>query len=138
MSQSYRTVADQWAELWSAGGDLTIADRLVASDFVSHGAPPGLPPGPEGVKQWVGLFRSAFPDLWSTVDDVITDGDKVVERFRGGGTHRGSFFGIPPTGKAVATTGINIFRIAEGKIVEHWGNSDDLGLLRQLGVVPSA
>lgn len=135
--EAARAVAHRWAELWSASGDPGIVEELVSPAFLSHSAPPGLPPGPEGLKQWVGLFRAALPDLWSAVEDVVVEGDTVVERFRGGGTHRGDFFGIPATGKAITTTGINIFRLADGKIVEHWGNSDDLGVLRQLGVVPA-
>ena len=85
---------------------------------------------------WASAFRSAFPDLWSKVEDVIMEGDRVVERFRGGGTHQGELFGIPATGVTMETTGINILRIVDGKVVEHWGNSDDLGVMRQLGVLP--
>ena len=131
-----KTIAYRWAELWSASSDLAIADGLVTPDFVSHSAPPGLPSGPAGVKAWVGIFRSAFPNLYSVVDDVIAEGDRVVERFRAGGTHHGTFFGVPPTGRNGEITGINIFRMEDGRIAEHWGNSDDLGLMRQLGVIP--
>lgn len=134
---SPREIGHRWAELWNAGVDLALIDELVAPNFVSHSAPPGLPAGREGVKQWVTLFHRAFPDLYSTVEDLIVEGDKVVERFSGGGTHRGDFFGIPPTGKKATTTGINILRIADGQIVEHWGNGDDLGFMQQLGVIPS-
>jgi steroid delta-isomerase-like uncharacterized protein len=132
-----KSLAHRWAEIWSASGDLAIVDAIVAPEFVSHGAPPGLPTGPEGVKQWVSVFRAAFPDLYSVVDDVIAEGDRVVERFHAGGTHRGDFFGIPPTGVKGEITGINIFRVVDGRIVEHWGNSDDMGLMRQLGVIPA-
>jgi predicted SnoaL-like aldol condensation-catalyzing enzyme len=132
-----KTIAHRWTELWNANSDLGIVDDLVASDFVSHSAPPGLPGGPAGVKVWVGIFREAFPDLYSAADDVIVEGDRVVERFHAGGTHRGDFFGIPPTGRSGRITGINIFRVVDGRIVEHWGNSDDLGLMQQLGVIPA-
>jgi predicted ester cyclase len=113
-----------------------VIDEIVADDFVSHNAPPGLPPGREGVRVWASAFRAAFPDLWSKVEDVIVEGDRVVERFSGGGTHQGELFGIPPTGKQMRTTGINVLRVADGRVVEHWGNSDDLGVMRQLGVIP--
>lgn len=135
-AMSPKDLGYRWAELWNANVDLAIIDELVAPDFVSHSAPVGLPAGREGVKQWVSLFHKAFPDIYSTAEDVIVDGDKVVERFIAGGTHQGEFFGIPPTGKKGMITGINILRVANGKIVEHWGNSDDLGLLQQLSVVP--
>lgn len=126
----------RWAELWNANVDLALVDELVAPEFVSHGAPAGLPAGPEGVKMWVTIFHQAFPDIYSRAEDVIVEGDKVVERFTAGGTHQGNFFGIPPTGKKGMITGINILRVANGKIVEHWGNSDDLGMLQQLGIIP--
>jgi len=130
-----RLLVHRWAELFNRDGDLRIVDEIVHPDFVSHSSPPGLPPGPEGVKLWASLFRDAFADLYSTIDDVIVEGDKAVERFTGGGTHTGEFFGIPPTGKQAVITGVNIFRVADGMIVEHWGNSDDLGMLYQLGAL---
>jgi predicted ester cyclase len=130
------TIGARWAEIWNADRSLAVIDEIVAANFVSHSAPPGLPPGREGVKMWASAFRSAFPDLWSKVEDVIMEGDRVVERFRGGGTHQGELFGIPATGVTMETTGINILRIVDGKVVEHWGNSDDLGVMRQLGVLP--
>jgi predicted ester cyclase len=130
------TIGVRWAEIWNADQSLTVIDEIVAANFVSHSAPLGLPPGREGVRMWASAFRSAFPDLWSKVEDVIVEGDRVVERFSGGGTHQGELFGIPPTGVTMQTTGINILRVVDGKVVEHWGNSDDLGVMRQLGVLP--
>lgn len=129
---SLKEFAYKWAKLFNAGGDLALIDEIVAPDFLSHSAPPGLPMGREGVREWVRIFRQAFPDLYSKAEDVIVEDDKVVERFSGGGTNLGPFFGNPATGKKGTITGINIFRIADGKIVEHWGNSDDLGMMRQL------
>jgi predicted ester cyclase len=134
---SPKEFAHKWMQLWNAGVDLSLIDEIVAEDFVSHSAPHGLAPGREGVKQWVAIFHKAFPDIYSKIEEVIVEGDKVVERFSGGGTHQGDFFGIPPTGRRGATTGINILRIANDKIVEHWGNSDDLGMMQKLGVIPT-
>jgi steroid delta-isomerase-like uncharacterized protein len=110
--------------------------EFVAGNVVSHNLPPGMPSGVEGIKQMTHMFVSAFPDLHLTIEDVIAEGDKVVERWTGTGTQQGAFAGIPPTGKRVTTTGIDIFRIANGKVVEHWSSSNDLGLLQQLGVIP--
>ncbi len=132
-----KAVAMRWQKIWGSQTDLADLDEFIAADFVSHSAPPGLAPGIEGVKQWVSIFYNAFPDLDGAVEDVVAEGDKVAVRFSGTGTHQGDLFGIPPTGKAIKTTGINIFRIADGKIVEHWNNADDLGVMQQLGVIPS-
>jgi steroid delta-isomerase-like uncharacterized protein len=88
-------------------------------------------------KQLVTMYLAAFPDLHLTIEDQIAEGDKVVIRWTAHGTHKGNFMGIPPTGKEAVVTGITIDRFANGKTVEAWNNSDDLGLLQQLGVVPA-
>jgi predicted ester cyclase len=90
----------------------------------------------ERAKQTITMYLSAFPDLHITVEDMIAEGDKIVARLTMRGTHQGAFLGIPPTGKQVTGTAIDINRITGGKSVEHWNNSDTLGLLQQLGVVP--
>ncbi len=118
-------------------GDPAVADEIVAEDFVDHTNPPGLQHGRESHKQIVALFHAAFPDVTWTIEDMLAEGDKVVIRAPMRATHQGEFFGIPPTGKQVSISGIHILRIANGKIAEHWGNNDDLGLLQQLGVVPT-
>jgi steroid delta-isomerase-like uncharacterized protein len=124
-------------EVWNEANFAT-ADALVDPDYINH-APglPGMPPGSEGLKYLVSTFRAAFPDLQMTVEDQIAEGDRVATRWTMRGTHTGAFLGIPPTGKAVASTGINIERIIDGTVVEHWRGSDELGLLQQLGVVPA-
>lgn len=132
-----RNLGRRWAEIWDDRHSLDVIDEIVDEDFVSHSAPPGLPPGRKGVQAWASTFRRAFSDLRSTPEEVLVEGDKVVERFSATGVFTGEFMGIPPTGKSGGTTGINIFRVANGKIVEHWGNSDDLGLMQQLGVFHS-
>ena len=129
-----KAIARRWnEELFNAGGSIEAAHEFVAPDFVDHSAPPMQPAGIAGVIWVASYFRNAIPDIYSTVEDVIAEGDRVAVRFSAGGTHRGDFFGIAPTGRRGTTTGIHIFRIADGKIVEHWGNSDDLGLMQQLG-----
>ena len=117
-------------------GDETVAEAIIHPAFIDHTNPPGMQHGLEGHKAIVRLFRLAFPDLEFRIEDLIGEGDKVVARTTMRGTHRGEFFGIPPTGKTVEMTGVHVLRIADGKIIEHWGSNDDLGLLRQLGAIP--
>ena len=116
--------------------NLDALDEVVASDITDHDPAPGQAPGLEGVKQWFSSMHSAFSDFRMNVEDMIAEGDKVVARVSLSGTHQGEFMGIDPTGNRVTITGIDILRInAEGKIVEHWGNFDDLSMMQQLGVM---
>ncbi len=117
--------------------DLDALDELAAPNFVDHNPSPGQAPGLEGTKQAFRMFFAAFPDFQITVEDMIAEGDKVVARVRVTGTHQGEFMGIPATGVQFTQTGIDIVRIANGKGVERWGEFDNLGLMQQLGVIPS-
>jgi len=117
-------------------GDLAAIEEYVASDFVIH-SPSEEIHGPDGVKQYVAALRDSFPDLHLTIEDQIAEGDRVATRWTARGTHTGAFQGIPPTGKRGSMTGIAIDRFANGKVVECWVNGDDLGLLQQLGVIPT-
>src|SRR6266516_2389300 len=110
-------------EFWDQK-NLAVADELLAANHVDHtpGSPPGLPPGPEGLKQFAAVYFTAFPDLRITIDDLVAEGDKVVTRWTTRATHQGDLMGIPPTGKQVTITGITIDRIAGGKIAETWTN----------------
>jgi predicted ester cyclase len=110
-----------------------VADQIIAPDFVDHTNPPELKHGLESHKTIVALFRSSFPDMHWTVEDVVAEGDRVVARTTMRGTHRGEFFGLAPTGRPVVYPGIHVLRLADGKVAEHWGSNDDLGLMRQLG-----
>jgi predicted ester cyclase len=116
--------------------NLAEVDQIFASNYVNHILPPGLPGGREGEKQYVAMFHAAFPDAHITFEDTIAEEDKVASRFTYRATHKGEFMGISPTNKEVTLTGIRIFRIAEGKIAEQWGESDNLGFMQQLGVIP--
>ncbi len=118
--------------------DLEAVDRLFAADYVDHDrARAGLPPGPAGVKlAWQGL-RAAFPDLHATIEETVAEGDRVAVRGVIRGTHQGELMGLPPTGKAVTMALIDINRIADGQLVERWGEADMLGLLQQLGAIPA-
>lgn len=110
--------------------------ELVAADFVDHGALPGQAPGLAGAQQKWAMYLVGIPDLRVTIEDLVAEGDKVAARRSYKGTHRGELLGIPPTGKPVQIGGISIFRLAGGKIVEHWEQIDGLALMQQLGVVP--
>ncbi len=114
-------------------GDFSGLDEVVARDVRDHNPDPGQEPGIKGVK---GLFQGladAFPDLRIVVEDLIAEGDKVVGRVTFRGTHSGDFQGIAATGKQIEIPVIDILRIRDGKIVERWGLSDQLGLMQQLG-----
>ncbi len=118
------------------GGNLDLADELFAPDYVLHD--PAVPEevrGPEGIKQYVSMYRSAYPDTRFTVEDQIAEGDRVVTRWTGQGTHQGELMGISPTGNQVTVTGIEFDRVSEGKMQETWVNYDALGMMQQLGVV---
>jgi steroid delta-isomerase-like uncharacterized protein len=117
-------------------GNLDVADELLALDYVDHD--PTLPEdvhGPEGFKEYVGMYRSAFPDLHVQIEDQIAEGDRVATRWTGTGTHDGDLAGIAPTGKRVTVPGMEIVRIANGKLVEGWEGYDSGTLMRQLGVM---
>ena len=113
-----------------------VLDEVFDLNLVDHFAPPGTPGGLEGARQTLGMFLSAFPDLHFTVEDLIAEGDEVVARVTMSGTQQGAFMGIPPTGKHVTITGIDINRFVGGKSVEHWVEMDTLGMMQQLGVIP--
>ena len=117
--------------------NLAALDDFYAPDHVDHSLPPGLPVSPEGTKQAIAVMMEGFPDLHITIEDMIAEGDKVVTRFTTHGTQQGGLGGIPPTGKQVAISTIEITRIAGGKIAEDWGLDDRLGMLQQLGLVPA-
>jgi steroid delta-isomerase-like uncharacterized protein len=117
-------------------GNFALVDELVAADYIGHSSFPETN-SREGHKQFFASLRRAFPDLQIKIEDQIAEGDKVVTRWTAGGTHKGEFAGIPPTGRRVVMAGIDIDRIANGKLVECWTKSDDLGMLQQLGAIPT-
>jgi len=131
-----RAMARRLVEEFVNKGNLAIADETFATNFVNHSPAAGITLDRQGIKQYITMLRSAFPDFHDTIEHLIAEGDKVVVRVIGHGTHRGELMGISPTGKQVTLTGISIFRFAGGKLIERWNNTDDLGLMQQLGVVP--
>ncbi len=117
-------------------GNVELLDELAAPTFVNHSAPPGLPATIDGVKQVTQLFRMAFPDGRMTIEDMIAEGDRVVTRKTFQGTHQGSFMGMPPRGTRVQIGLIDIVRLVDGQVVEHWNVVDTLALLQQVGAIP--
>ena len=117
-------------------GNFAVHDELVAPNFRSYYAS-GPPMDREGHKQFLTVMRTACPDIRVTIEDLIAEGDKVVVRWTSRGTHQGEFQGVLPTAKQVTVTGITINRFADGQLVETWSVFDQMGLLQQLGVVPS-
>lgn len=130
-----RVIERYFEEVWNQG-KLDALDELLAPDYVNHSSSlPDPPPGPEGVKPIVAAMRRAFPDLHYTIEQMVIGEDAVAVRTRLSGTHVGDFFGIAPTGKRFEVTQMTLERFRDGKIVAHWRNTDELSLLRQLGVV---
>ena len=132
------TIRDVITRAWN-GQDFDAMDAVYAPDYLHHD--PALPPeaqrGLDNYKQGVRMFYTAFPDLRGEIEELIGEGDKVVVRLRWRGTQQGELMGIPPSGKRVDFGMIEIYRFAEGKIAEGWANFDTLGMLQQLGVVPT-
>jgi predicted ester cyclase len=132
-----KTIARRIPEEVFNQGNLDVTDELFAPDYIEHAEfPPGFPSSLPGLKQFVALVRAAFPDFRYTIEDEIAEGDKVVARLTASGTQKGDFLGIPPTGKQATWTEIHICRMADGKLVEHWVEVDNLSMLQQLGVAP--
>ena len=119
-------------------GNVDFIDEVVASNLVVHDptSPEGMTSGVQSAKQFVEVYRNAFPDIQMTVEDLIAEGDKVVTRWTARGRHQGELMGIPPSGNPVEVTGITVDRIEGGKVVETWANYDALGMMQQVGAVP--
>ncbi|MDA2924021.1 ester cyclase [Acidobacteria bacterium AH-259-L09] len=117
-------------------GNLSVVDEIMVSNCVWHDPANPDVKGPEGFKQVITKYRTAFPDLRETIEDIFAEGDKVVARYTWSATHEGDLEGIAPTGKHTTGTGILISHFSGGKVVEGWWNWDALGLMQQLGVVP--
>jgi len=113
-------------------------DAILADSFVEHEVVPGLPPTREGLKQKYVQLRAGFSDLRFMVEDLVPSSDRIAARVQVSGTHDGVFMGQPPTGRRFVVTAVGIFRVAHGRIVEHWGVFDQMSMLAQLGALPHA
>ena len=118
-------------------GNMAIFDEVIDPKAVDHAVPPGLPQTVEGTKKFFAGFIAAFPDLKYKMEDTIAEGDYVVQRLMGSGTMKGAFQGMPPSNKSAKWEEIHIVRMANGKVVEHWANVDQLKMLTDLGFVPA-
>ncbi len=119
-------------------GNLDVVEDLIAPDYVNHD--PNMPEdvrGPEGFREYVAAYRAAFPDMRMTIEAQVAEGDEVATRWTGTGTHDGGLMGIPPTGNRVMITGMVLDLLSGGKIVESWTNDDMMGLMRQIGAIPT-
>src|SRR5215831_10405009 len=138
-TEQNKAIVARFSEEFKNKGNHAIVDELFAPDFVYHLPIPGVPPGREGMKQVGGLVLMAFPDVHATIEDLLADGDKVVERTSVRATSKGEFAGMPPTGKPVTWTELHVYRIVDGKIAEMWSEMDLMGLTQQLaGAAPPA
>ncbi|HET7077321.1 MAG TPA: ester cyclase [Chloroflexia bacterium] len=118
-------------------GNLAALDTLAEDDYIENNPLPGQGTGREGFKQRVGGLRAAFPDIRYTIEDMVAKGDRVALRWSMRATHGGEILGIPATGQQVTMAGLDIYRLADGRLAEHWDQVDVMGLLQQLGVIPA-
>ena len=134
-----KAVARRFLEEVLSQGHLDLLDEIMAPGHTlsGPGALPGIPPGPEGSKIQVMVYRTAFPDIHFTVEEQVAEGDTVVTRWSGTGTQQGALGDIPPTGKSVVVTGVVIDRVVDGKLTTTWNLFDQVGMLQQLGIIPT-
>jgi steroid delta-isomerase-like uncharacterized protein len=136
--QTNKKIAKRLAEEVFSKGKMEVFDEIFADSYVMHNMPaPNIPGTKEGFRKLVLATRHAFPDVQVHVDDMVAEGDFAVFHDHVEATSTGDFLGVPPSGKRVAWTEIHFLRIVDGKIVEHWINFDQLGILMQLGAIPS-
>ena len=136
MSEENKALARRWAEDVINQRNLDAVDEIYASDFVGHD--PAMPEdtrGVEGAREFYSMYQSAIPDAEITIEDQVAEGDKVVTRWTGRGTHQGELMGVSPSGNRVEVPGITISRIEGGKVVEEWDIYDALGMMQAIGAV---
>jgi steroid delta-isomerase-like uncharacterized protein len=137
MSEQYKTAAKNLIEKGFNQKDLRAFEAYFSANLKDHALPPGVPEGFEGRRMFYSAMLAAFPDIQVRVEDVFAEGDKLVTRWSAHGTHQGDMMGIPPTGKQISISGIAIDRFENSQSVEHWEVFDQVGLMQQLGVIPS-
>jgi steroid delta-isomerase-like uncharacterized protein len=133
-----KAVVRRFVEEVQNGKDEAVFDELNAPDFVNLSAPPGVPSDLEGGKAFLWSFFNAFPDCRFTIDDMIAEADRVATKKTFTGTHTGDFGDIPATGRSVTVQYVDILRLRDGRVVEHWLSMDQLSFMQQLGVIPGS
>jgi steroid delta-isomerase-like uncharacterized protein len=138
MSEENKAVVRRFIEeVWN-NGNLDVIDELISDDHVDHDpGREGTPGGREGMRAFVQMYRSAFPDTHIEFGEMVAEGDLVAGNWTATGTHHGELMGVAPTGKSIKITGMGMDRVRDGQIVESWGNYDTLGMLGQLGAIPA-
>ncbi len=137
MSEENKAKYRRFMEEVVTNGNFAVVDELVSPDFVYHTPGSQDLKGPDGIKQMIGMYRTAFPDLHMHVEEQIAEGDTVVTRWTAHGTHNGELQGIPASGNEVTITGVAIGRFAAGLMVEETEIFDSLGMMQQIGAIPS-
>jgi len=130
-----KKIVRRFFDVGPSEGDLSAANELLAPNFTLH-VPLPCSPGIQGINDVISACRAAFEGLNVTIEDIVAEGDKVAARFTARGIHKGVFMGLPPTGKPITMTGIEIFRIENDMIAELWGEANLIGLMQQLGILP--
>ena len=133
-----KQVVRRFFEVGPSKGDLEAADVLLAPEFALHTPLPTPGPGIPAMNNVISTCRAAFHGLQVTIEDMMADGNRVTCRFTARGVHNGEFMALPPTGKKIEMTGIEIFRLRDGKIAELWGEVNLMGLMQQLGILPGS
>src|SRR5437870_1544836 len=131
MKAAYKAVSNAWD-----AGKVDEFDKYITANSVDHDAMPGQKPGLEGLKEMVKMMHTAYPDMKSTIDYIGVDGDILTARYHMAGTNSGPMMGMPATNKKVNVEGVDMVKWENGKFVEHWGVFDEMGMMKQLGLVP--
>ncbi len=136
-TEANKAIIRRWWEAINQGNADTIIDDIYTADYTLHD--PSLPEpvvGTQGVHEFIANVTAAFPDLQMTMDDLVAEGDRVVQRLTARGTHQGEFLGVPASGKTITIWLLVISRMADGKVAEEWQMIDALTLMQQIGAVP--
>lgn len=134
----YKALAQRWFTEVMNEGKLEVIDEICSQDFVDHDPLPGTSPDFAGLKDFVTQVRSAFPDIETTAEDILVEGDRLAVRSTIRGTHKGDFMGIPASGKKVEVSNYDFVRFENDQAAEHWGTIDSAALMEQIGATPAA
>ena len=137
LSEAAKAVVRRNTEEVQGGGNFEVFEELFADDFLDHTPPPGRTPDKDGARQLYKILRTAFPDFHADIHWQLADGDRVTTYKTYHGTHRGEFLGVAPTGRQIQFETVDVMRVRNGKITEHWGVANLFSLMQQLGAWPA-